>query len=294
MLKREDKPKIVKELKSLIASHRTVGILDMAKMPARQFLKIKNTITKDGSIKIKMTRKGLIARALAESGKPSLEKLMEHVGNSPAMIFSNGDPFELFSTLKKNRATSSAKVGAVVNKDITIPKGSTGIPPGPAISTLGKVGLKTRVEGGKIAVIDDKIVLRAGQPVTDDLAAVFSLLKIEPVEIGIDLSAAWENEMLYGRDVLNVDVDQYLRDIELAVHAGINLSLNTGYLTKLTAPLAIQLAFWRAKSLCLAANILEKDVIGEILAKAVAEAKALEAKVPAIPETPAEQPAQSS
>jgi len=288
MLRREDKPKVVQELKSLIASNRTVGILDMSKMPARQFLKIKNNITKDGSVRIKMARKALLARALSESAKPDVAKLLEHAGGSPAMIFSSSDPFRLFAALKRNCATSAAKVGDVVAKDIVIPKGPTQIPPGPAISTFGKIGLKTRVEGGKIAIINEKIVLKSGQPVTEDLAAVFSLLKIEPIEVGIGLSAAWEDGMVYGRDVLDVDVETYLAEIERAVQAGVNLSLNAGYITKLTAPLAIQLAFWRAKSLCLAADILEKDVIGELLAKAVAEAKSLEEKVPA--QAPAEQP----
>lgn len=289
VMRREDKIKLVEELKVLMASHGTVGVIDMAKMPARQFLRIKNQITAGGDVRLKMARKGLLARALGGSGKPGMSELADGLSGSPALIFSNSDPFKLFSTIKKNRAKSAAKVGAVVTKDIVIPKGPTGIPPGPAISTLGKVGLKTRVEGGKIAVIDDKTVLKAGQPVTDDLAIVLGLLKIEPVEVALRMVSACENGVVYGADVLDVDVEQYLSDIGRAVQGAVNLSLNTGYITKFTAPLAISLAFWRAMSLCVAANILEKDVIGEVLAKAVAEAKALEAKVP----TPAEQPAAS-
>ena len=274
MMRREDKVKTVESLKSLIASYKTIGLLDMAKTPARQFLRIKNNITKDGSIRMKMTRKGLIARALTEAGKPGLDELISRVGNSPALIFSQYDAFKLFAVLKKNRAMSAAKAGAVVTKDVIIPKGPTQIPPGPAIGTLGKIGLKNRVEGGKIAIIEDKTVLRAGQPVTDDLAAVFSLLKIEPIEIGIGLAAAWEDGMIYGRDVLDVDVEQYMRDIENAVQGAINLSLNTGVITQLTAPMAIQLAFLRAKSLCVAGNISDKEIVGEEIAKALGEPKA--------------------
>jgi len=285
VLKRDEKPVVVEELKTLLGNYRTVGILNMSKMPARQFLRIKNMISKDG-VKIKMMRKGLIMRALNESGVNGVNGLVDRISDSPALLFSNSDPFKLFSLLKKNRATSAAKVGSVVTKDIIIPKGSIGIPPGPAITTLGKIGLKTRVEGGKIAVINDKTVLKAGESVTADFAAVFSLLKIEPIEIGLRLVAAWENGMIYGSDVLDVSVDQYLRDVESAVRAATNLSLNTGYITTQTASLAIQLAFWHAKSLCLAANILEKDVIGELLAKAVAEAEALEEKIPATEPTP--------
>ncbi|MFH1222119.1 MAG: 50S ribosomal protein L10 [Candidatus Micrarchaeota archaeon] len=280
MMRRDDKIKKVDELKKLIADHRTVGVLNMAKVPARQFLKIKNTITADGSVKIRMARKGLLVRALIGAGKTEFSQLVENLPNSPALMFSNLDPFRLFAILKKNRATSAAKTGAIVTKDVVILKGPTQMPPGPAISTLGKVGLKTRVEGGKIAIADDKTVLKAGHEVTGDLAAIFSLLKIEPVEVVLKLAAALEGGMIYGGDVLDVDTEQYMRDITLAVQSAINLSLNAGYITNLTAPLAIQLAFWQAKSLCLSANVLEADIIGEVLAKAVAEAKALEPKAP--------------
>ncbi|MEM7813612.1 MAG: 50S ribosomal protein L10 [Candidatus Aenigmatarchaeota archaeon] len=289
MLRREDKAKIVEEVKSLAESHRTVGVLNMSKMPARQFLKIKNAIVAEG-VKIKMARKGLLARALKECAKPGMSELAETLGDSPALIFSNLNAFKLFALLKKTRATSAAKAGAIVTKDVVIPKGPTSIPPGPAISTLSKVGLKTRVEGGKIAIIDEKVVLKAGQAVSDELAMVLGLLKIEPIEVALRMTSALEDGTIYSQDVLDVNVEQYVHDIEQAVRAAINVSINTGYVTKLTAPLAISLAFWRAKSLCVAANILEKDAIGELLAKAVAEAKELEAKVRASDETAQPQP----
>jgi len=291
MPKRDEKAKIVQDIKNLAGTYRTIGVLDMSKLPARQFLKIKNVIASDGNIRIKMSRKGLLARALNESGKPGIEKLTENMSGSPAIIFSNHDPFKLFSILKKNRARTSAKIDAVVEKDVVAPKGPTQISPGPAITTLSKVGLKTRVEGGKISILDQKVILKAGQTVTSEIAAVLGLLKIEPVEIGMKMMSAWEGGTVYGYDILNVDTEQYLRDIEKAVHSATNLSLNSGYITSQTAPMAIQLAFWRAKSLCVSANILEKDVIGEILAKAVAEAKALEEKVPSPPEAPAQEQA---
>ncbi len=280
MLRRDDKPKIVSELKDLIQGNKTIGVVDLLKLPGRQQLKIKNSLK--GTAKIKMARKSLIIRALAESGKIKPEELVPFMSaGSPALIFSNENPFKLFQSIRKSRAKSAAKVGSIVQIDITIPKGPTGISPGPAISTLQKAGLKTKVEGGKIAVIDDKVVLRAGGVVTEDFVAVFNLLKIEPIEIGLELRAAWEDGTTYPKDVLDVSPEQYLAEITSAVIAGINLSMNIDYPTKENIELMIRKVFSEARGLCLEADIFEKDVIGDILAKAVREAKALESLVPA-------------
>jgi large subunit ribosomal protein L10 len=273
MLKK-DKPKELEEVKKLMEQYKTVGILSMHKLPARVQLKVKNNLK--GVAVIRMSGKNVIERALKETKKG--EGLVEKMESSPALILSNENPFKLFALLKKNRVPSTAKLGDVVTKDIIIKKGSTGIAPGPAISTLQKVGLKTRVEGGKIAVADDKVIIKAGEAVNEDAVAVLSLLKIEPVEIGMNMVAAWDGTM-YGKDVLDVDAEQYLAEIAAAVSKAINLSVNTGYPTKLTIYIMLMKAFSEAKTLCIEANIFEKDAIGDVLSKAVAQMKALESKL---------------
>ncbi len=270
MLKSE-KPKEVEELKRLIQSHSVVGILNMHKLPTRQLQKIKKQL--GSKAMIRMSRKSMLLRAIDAAGKGALK---EKVIGEPALILSNENPFRLFSVLKENRAAAPAKAGDVPKTDIIIPKGGTGLPPGPAITTLQKVGLKTTVQAGKIAVSQDKVVVKAGEAVNEDTVNVLNLLKMEPMEIGLDMVAALEKDVLYGRDVLDINVSDYLNSLQAAAAHAINLSLHTGYLIPETAPLAIQKAFIEAKALCIAANILEKEFIGDILAKAVAEAKALE------------------
>ncbi len=173
---------------------------------------------------------------------------------------------------------ANAKKGDVVKQDILISAGPTTLPPGPAISALSKVGLKASVQGGKIAIMSDKIILKAGETVTDDLANVFGMLKLEPMEIGLDLVAVWENGTIFGKDVLDVSTEDYIRDLENCVRKAVNLSVNTGYPTKNTINLMLTKAFSEARSLCMDADVLDKDFVDDVLAKAVRIAKALEAK----------------
>jgi large subunit ribosomal protein L10 len=278
---RKEKPKAVEKLGELIDNYSVIGLLNMHSLPARQLQKIRNDLK--GVATVKMSRKNLIKMALEKSNK-NVKPLEEKIVGVPAMIFSNEDPFRLFKILKENRSSAPARLGEVAPHDIVIPKGSTGLPPGPAISTLQKVGLKTTVDKGKIAVADDKVVVKEGETVTEDAVNALNLLKIEPMEIGLDLISAWQDEKIYDKSVLDINVDEYLNGISLAVHQMISISLDTDYLVPETARMALQKAFIEAKELALTANILDKDVIGELLLKAISEAKALDALVPEVKE----------
>jgi len=276
MLKK-DKPEEVKKLKDLIQNYKVVGILNMHKLPAKQMQKIKNNLS--GVAKIRMSKKVLLSKALKETDKKGMEQLIEKIKGEPALLFTNENPFKIFKELKNNRTPVAAKAGDIAAKDITIPKGSTELPPGPAISTLQKVGLKASVQAGKITVLMDRVVCKAGAQITADMVGVFSLLKIEPMEIGIELISAWEDGMIFDKDVLDISVDDYINEIKKCVQYGVNLSVNVGYPTKFTIGLMLQKAFGEARTLCIDANVVEKDFIDEILLKAIREAKSLEVKL---------------
>ncbi len=270
MLKTE-KPLQVQKIKELAEGHKVVGILNMHKLPAKQLQQMRESLR--GRAVIKMSKKSLIKRAIEEK---QLQESLEGRSVEPALLFSNENPFRLYKILKESRTPAAAKPGDVVTKDIVIPAGPTSLPPGPAISTLQKVGLKASVQGGKIAVVQDKVVCKSGEIVSEDLASVLNILKIEPMEIGLDLITAYEDGVLYGKDVLDVDQAAYISSLQVAVHYAVNLSLNTGYITKFTAALALQKAFLEARSLSVESSVMEKDFIDDILAKAVRQAKALE------------------
>lgn len=272
MLKQE-KPRYVENLTKLIEEYSVIGIINMHKLPSRALQQMRESMR--SSTIIKMGRKTLIKKAIGSSKKHNIKLLEEKLTGVPALLLTQENPFRLFRLLKENRTPATAKPGDVASKDIIIQKGSTNLPPGPSISTLQKVGLKTSVQGGKIAVMQDKIVCKAGEKVTQELADVLSLLKIEPMEIGFDLTWVWEDGTIYGKDVLDVSVEDYINELTRCVTYGVNLSVNTGYPTKLTIPLMLQKAFIETKALAVERDIVEKEFIEDIIAKAERVAKLL-------------------
>jgi large subunit ribosomal protein L10 len=281
MLKK-DKPKEVEELVSLMNKYNVIGIINLHGLPTRQLQQIKNSLN-DIAI-TRVSKKTLIKRAIEKVDKKGIEKLEEKIEGPCGLLLTNQNPFKLYKYIKQNKSFAAAKKGDLVNKDIVIKKGPLSLPPGPAITALQKLGLKTKVQDGKIHILSERVVLKKGEAVTEDHVNVFNMLKMEPMEIMLNLTCALEDGMLYEKDVLDIDETEYLNNIRDCVQKAINLSLNTGYLTKLTSPLAIQKAFNESKRLCLEANILEGDFIDELLLKAVREAKSLESKIPQMTE----------
>lgn len=275
-MKKEDKPKYVEQLTGMINEYSVIGVLNMHKMPARALQQMRESMR--GTTVIKSGKKGLITKALNGSKKSNINSLQEKLAGEPALLLTNENPFRLFRLIKENRTPAAAKPGDIAAKDITIPKGSTNLPPGPSISTLQKVGLKTSVQGGKIAVMADKVVCKAGEKIAQDLADVLALLKIEPMEIGLDLAYVWEDGTIYGKEVLDVSVEDYMNEVAKCVTYGVNLSVNIGYPTKLTIPLMLQKAFIETKALAVERDIMEKEFIEDILKKAERAAKSLSDK----------------
>ncbi len=273
MLKSE-KPGEVEKITKMLNEYNVIAVLDMHKIPGRQLQNIRDNMR--GKVVIKMSKKGIFLRAVDGCDKKNIASLKEHITREPALILTNENPFKLFKMIKQNRAKSKARVSDVVKTDITIQKGPTDLPPGPAISTLQKAGLKTGVQQGKIAVMQDRVVLKAGEAVTEDIANVFSLLKIEPMEIGLELVVALEDGIVYKKGVLDIDESYYENEILGAVQKAINLSVNAGYPTQLTVDIMIQKAFNEVKNLCVDLDILEKDFVDDIIIKAIRQAKSLE------------------
>ncbi len=276
MLKAE-KPKEVQKIREIIEKNRVVALLNMHKLPGKQLQEMREKLR--GKATIKMTRKTLIKKVLENARNGETKVLVDKIEGEPALIISNENPFELYSFIKKNKSAAPAKANDIANADIIISKGGTNLPPGPAISQLQSVGLKTTVKNGKIEILKDKVIAKAGETITGNMANVFAMLKMEPMEIGLDMVAAWEDGTVYKREILDVDEKEYENMVRDCIQKAINLSVYSSYLTDITATLAISKASAEARSLAISAGLLTEDTIGLILAKANAEADALQTKI---------------
>ena len=275
----QKKIQIVKEIGSLIEEYPVVGILNMHKLPGRQLHFIKEKMK--GKAKIKMLKKKLLERVMKEAKKSGIRDLESYFREQPALLFSKSNPFELARLISAAKSKAPAKAGDIAPTDITIPAGPTPLAAGPAIGELQKVGLTVGVEAGKVAVKKDSVIVKQGQIIRKEVADVLSKLSIEPMEIGLDLLAVWDNGTIYDKAVLFIPQEKYLDDLKAGFVYGLNLSVKINYYTKDNIKVFLSKSHMEGLSLAIKAGYITKEALPHILAKAQAEAAAVQKHIKA-------------
>lgn len=214
------------ELVKLAKSHKIIAIATLEKLPANIVSVLRKKLNGKAELRVAKTR--VVQKALAESGIDT-KKLDAIVSKSVLVIFSKINPFELFSFVKKNKGSTAAKENDIADMDILVQAGDTGLPPGPALSTLKAAGLEVKVAGATIAISRDKVVVKKGEPIKKEVAEVLGKLNIKPIKVGMKVIGVLDlNEnMYYSADALDVDEEELLNKFVLAHQQALNLAVNT-------------------------------------------------------------------
>ncbi len=265
------KKQLVQKLTAEIKDYPIVGIVNLQNLPAQQYQNMRKTLAKKGVV-IRMARKRLLQRALDESKKANIEQLKAKIKGVPAVILSKDNPFTLYATIQKNKSIAPAKAGQIAPRDIVVKAGATSFAPGPIISELAAVGIKTKVEAGKLAIMADTTVAKEGQSITSKLAEVLKRLDIKPMEIGLDLVSVWENGLVFDAKELHIDEAEFAANITQAATWAMNLAVETCYLSKDTTDTILQKAYRDAKAVAMEAAYLTEETKDELLARSEQQA----------------------
>ena len=238
----EGKLKSVKELENLINNKKTILITSIKNIPGGQFQEIVKKIR--GKAIVKVPKKNLIFRAIDNSAKDSkeLSELKEKIGDSFAILFSDLDSFELAGELMKSQSPAKAKAGQEAPLDIEIPEGPTDMVPGPAVSELGALGIKIKIENGKITISEPKIIAKEGEKMKENAVALMNKLDIKPFKIGFVPVCAFDNEKKVLYTKIKIDPEETIEELRFAYGKALPFALEIGYVTQDTVKLMISKA----------------------------------------------------
>lgn len=265
----------VEEVRNLVNEYPVIAVLNLEGLPAMNYQEIKHKI-KDKA-KIKFTKKSFMIKALEQIKKPNIDVIKESLHGVPALMFTREDPFSIYKVLEKSKVSAPAKAGQKAPNDISIPAGPTPFSAGPMIGEFGQLGIKTEVKEGKISIKEDKLLLKEGDEIKPKVADLLAKLGIEPMRIGINLTLAYENGMIYRKDVLGVSEEEYISNIRLGSSQAFNLAMLISYTTKDTIQAQLLKAYCEAKSLAEKANLpssesVEKEIVqAEVAAESIAK-----------------------
>jgi len=236
------KKKEVDEFVKLLEENPIIGVINMETLPSKQLQAIRRKLRKE--VTIKMTKKRFLARAIekVKGKKPGIEKILDYCGGMPALMFTKENPFKIYKAISKSKSKSPIKPGQKAPHDIVIPKGPTPFTPGPVISELATLRIKAGVVAGKIEIKEDATVLKEGEVCSGPLSSMLMRLSIEPMEIGLNVVAVYENGMVYENKVLSIDDEKVKSDITLAHSWALNLAVEAKIMNKVTAELMIMKA----------------------------------------------------
>ncbi len=263
------KYKFVDEIAKLAEKYPVVGIVNINNIPAAQMQKMRRDL-KDKAVFI-VGKNRLIKLALEKANRKNIAGLADYIEGQTGIIFTDMNAFKLAKLMEQTQTKAPAKGGEIAPEDIVVPAGETQFKPGPIISEFQKVGIPAAIQKGKIVIRKDTLLVKKGEVISRDVAQVLTKLEIYPMTVGLDLRAAYEDEMVFPKDVLHVDTDKVYGDVLNAIQYAMNLSVNAAYPTKLTMPMLIGKAAREAMNLAINAGVVNKETASVILAKAYME-----------------------
>ncbi len=268
------KAREIEEVCNTLQQYKVIALASLEKVRAAQLQQLRKKLEKDAFLRV--TKNTLIKRAIAQvKDKPNLEIIGEHLTGATIYVFTNLNPFKLVILLQKSKVITTAKAGDIAAFDVIIPAGNTGQPPGPIISQLSAVGLKTRIESGSVYISKDTLVVKEGETISERLAAVLSKLGIKPVEAGLSLKAVYDDGMMITEEQLDLDLNETRKAIEEAHRFAYYLAMNSTYPTGETISPLLQKAHQDAYNLSLNKDIFTRDTIIDIFRKAQMQASSL-------------------
>ncbi len=271
----EWKVKALSELEELIKKHDVIIIFDLKGLPASMLHQYRRVLRSHGVVKVFRNKLFLIAlrRVYGDSVNPDVEK---YLSGENGFIFTNENPFDLYKIIVDNAVRRYAKPGDVLQTDIIVPAGNTGINPGPVLSRFSKLKIPTQIRDGKIWVARDTQVAKPGDTVTPELADLLRLINVKPIYESLKVKAVLLNaKYIIKGEELAIDVKAYEDMFKQAASWAFNLAVNSVFLIPETLSILIGRAVVEARNLAVNANIPTTESIGLILAKAQSQANAL-------------------
>ena len=221
----------VKELAELMKK-KTVMVISIKGLPSAQFQDIKKKLR--SKAKVQVVKKSLVKFALDHCGIKELHELVPYVDDSTAMLFSDKDAFEISGILADEKSPAKAKAGMIAPSDIEVKAGPTELIPGPDISALSAVGLIPKVENGKIAVMQDKVIAKEGDEITEALASIMAKLDIIPFEVGVDPVAAFDGEEKKVYADIKIDKEAFMEAVMNDYGRALPFAVEIGYVNDTT------------------------------------------------------------
>ncbi len=269
------KVKMLNELIDLLKNNRYILVFDLHGVPARILHEYRYRLRRVGA-SMKVAKNTLLFLAMQKAYGEVPEEVAGVLRGEIGLIFTNRNPFEVYKYIELNKVRRDARPGDLAEFDIVVPAGPTNLGPGPILSRFGKLRIPTRVQDGKIWIVKDSVVVKAGQQVSPEAAEILRAVGIQPMFEGLRIM--WlivDGKRVVPGSELELDPVKYRSSLEEAARHAVNLAVNSALPVPETLSMALSMAHMRAINLAVNANIVTPETAKFVLVKAVSMAHVL-------------------
>ncbi|MCH4814522.1 MAG: 50S ribosomal protein L10 [Saccharolobus sp.] len=262
----------VKELTELIKNNNTILIGSLEGFPADKLHEIRKKLR--GKATIKVTKNTLFKIAAKNAGI-NTEKLEQYLTGPNVFIFTKDNPFLTNMFFENYKLRRYAMPGDKAEEEVVIPAGDTGMPAGPILSVFGKLKVQTKVQDGKVHVVKDTVVAKAGDVIPTEALPILQKLGIMPVYVKLKIKVAYHEGLVIPAENLKLDLEGYRSNIAEAYRNAFTLAVEIAYPVPDVLKFTISKVFKNAIALASEIGYLTPESAQAVISKAVAKAYAL-------------------
>ncbi len=270
------KTQMYQRLQELPKKYQVLALVRMEKVRASQLLPLRKKFK--GEVEILSIKDKVAKKSLEKLDVPGIKDIIGKLTGQCLFMFTNMSPFKLNVLLGKNKILLLARAGDDASMDVIIPAKNTGVAPGPILTDFKEAGVPTKIDQGTIWITKDTTAAKKGEPISAKLAILLGKLDIKAVEAGIALSNALEKGLLYSKEELFIDVEQFREELARLHQEAVSLSIEAGYVTKDNVEQILAKVAQGARSVALEAGYLTDENKEQILQKGHAQAQGLAGK----------------
>jgi len=160
----------------------------------------------------------------------NLDELLSYVKGNVGFVFTKGDLADVKNKVVSMKVEAPAKVGTAAPNDVVVPAGPTGLEP-TQTSFLQALNIASKINKGQVEIINDHLLLKAGDKVGQSEAALLQKLSIRPFSYGLKVRVVYDSGAIYTPEVLDLTdqdiLDKFSNGVRNVASVGLQLSFPT-------------------------------------------------------------------
>jgi len=241
--KKVKKSNYFKTFLSLVDEYPKILVVNADNVGSSHLQTIRRDLRAENAV-VLMGKNTLMRKAIREnlSTRPKLEALLPSLVGNVGLVFTKGDLKSLKDKVVENKVSAPAKVGSISPVDVVVPKGDTGLEP-TKTSFLQALNISSKINKGKIEIINDVELIKVGQKVGQNEATLLQMLNIKPFSYGLKVESVYDDGNVYEPKILDISDEDILAKIRESITKIASISLGSGYPTLAAVPHLIANAY---------------------------------------------------